>query len=107
MLKKSVLLIVFSALTALACAAPALASHPFLVVNAGRHTVEHLQISGINRSMWGPDLLGRYVLRPGQRVTITIGEGCAEDIRVIYSDNYVIQRHDYNTCASSGVRLLY
>lgn len=107
MLQKTALFLAFAAAAVLGCGIPARAAHPFLVVNVGRHTVEHLQVSGVNRSLWGPDLLGRYVLRPGQHVTLRIGEGCAEDIRVIYSNGYTIVRGGYNTCASAGVRLLY
>lgn len=107
MFKKTTLSLGLALATALCCAAQALAAHPFLMLNAGRHVVEHIQISGVNRSMWGPDLLGRYVLNPGGRVNFRIGEGCAEDVRVIYRNGYTIVRRSVNTCALSGLRLLY
>lgn len=107
MLKKTALSLTLAAVASFCCAATALAAHPFIIVNGGGHVVEHIQISGVNRSMWGPDLLGRYVLNPGGRATFRIGEGCAEDVRVIYRNNYTLVRRGVNTCALGGLRLLY
>ncbi len=99
MFKKAALFLVLSIAATLASVAPAYASHRFVIFNNGSHTAYHIQISGVNRSLWGPDLLGRYVLRPGVRDTFNIGEGCAEDVRIIYTNGYTIVRGNINTCA--------
>jgi len=106
MVKKAALVLALAMTAALAGVTPAIAAHPFVIVNAGVHTAEHIQISGVNRRMWGPDLLGRYVLRPGGRASFSIGEGCLEDVRIIYTNSYTITRGAFNTCVYN-LRLNY
>ena len=66
MLKKASLALAFAFAATLACAAPTLASHNLRIVNAGSHAVQTINISGVNRRMWGADLLGNNYLFPGQ-----------------------------------------
>lgn len=80
-------------------AGPALAgTHNLRIVNGGSHAIKSINISGINQRMWGPDLLGNSFLFPGQAINFTIGQGCLEDIRVIYRDGKVVQRGSFDTC---------
>ena len=95
-----------AAAATLLTASPALASHNLRITNAGSHAVNTINISGVNRSMWGPDLLGNNFLFPGQSANFTIGEGCLEDIRVIYRDGKVLTRGSFDTC-KYDLRLSY
>ncbi len=98
MLRRLSLALAFAAAATLACAAPSFAAHNLRVVNAGSHAVQTINISGINRRMWGPDLLGNNFLFSGQSANFTIGEGCLEDIRVIWRNGHVATEGAFNTC---------
>ncbi len=88
-----------------AAAVPAVAAHPFRIVNAGRHVATAVNISGVNRRLWGPNLL-RGALVPGRQASFAIGEGCMEDVRIIYSNRHVAQQGGFNTCRYD-LRLTY
>ncbi len=105
-MKKASFALALSLAAALASTLPAAAAHNLRVVNAGSHAVETINISSINRAMWGPDLLGNRFLFPGQTVNFSIGEGCLEDIRVIYRNGHIITRGSFDTC-KYDVRLNY
>ncbi|HUY40318.1 MAG TPA: hypothetical protein VMV82_01960 [Candidatus Dormibacteraeota bacterium] len=98
MLKKTVLALSMALTTVLLSTAPTLAAHNLRIVNAGSHAVETINVSGINRRMWGPDLLGNNFLFPGQSANFTIREGCLEDVRVIYRNGHTLTRGSFNTC---------
>lgn len=98
MLKKTLLALSLAASTMLLTTSPTLAAHNLRITNAGSHAVQTINISGINRRMWGPDLLGNNFLFPGQSANFTIGEGCLEDVRIIYRNGHVLQRGSFDTC---------
>jgi hypothetical protein len=98
MLKKASLALAFAFAATLACAAPTLASHNLRIVNAGSHAVQTINISGVNRRMWGADLLGNNYLFPGQSANFTIGEGCLEDLRIIYRNGHTATQGSFDTC---------
>jgi hypothetical protein len=79
---------------------PALADeHKFKVKNEGGHQVDHLYISPISMSRWGPDQLGAHeVLPPGHRIAFVIDTDCEMDVRVVYHDGTVHVDKDVDTC---------
>ncbi len=105
MVKKGALSLALVLSATLLSTVPGLAAHRFVVINAGRHTAPVMQISGVNRAMWGPNLIHAPVT-PGMRAVFSIGEGCAEDVRIIYGDRHQIVWHNINTC-TYNLRLTY
>ncbi len=107
-MKRASLALILSLTAALTSALPAVAAnvHNLRIVNAGKHAVATINISSINRQMWGPDLLGNSILFPGQTDNFSIGEGCLEDIRIIYRNGHVVTQGAFNTC-KYDVRLSY
>ncbi len=105
MAKKGILSLALVLSAALLSTAPVLAAHRFVVINAGRHIATIMQISGVNRALWGPNLIHAPVA-PGTRAVFSIGEGCAEDVRVIYGDRHQVIWHGINTC-TYNLRLTY
>lgn len=97
-MKRMLSALCLAAATTLLSTAPALASHNLRITNAGSHAVQTINISGVNRRMWGPDLLGNNFLFPGQSANFTIGEGCLEDVRVIYRNGRTLTRGSFDTC---------
>ena len=80
--------------------APALASeHKFKVKNEGGHQVDHIYISPISVTRWGPDQLGAHqVLPPGNKMTFYINTDCEMDVRIVYHDGNVHVDKDVDTC---------
>lgn len=71
------------------------------VVNQGPHTVFNLYVSPVSSPNWGVDQLGSNTIPPG--ITIVLRNiPCPEtyNLRVRYSDNYIIDR--YNQYFPSG-----
>lgn len=77
---------------------PALAEHSFKINNYGDHTISAVYISGVDRDSWGRNLLGDYYIAPGHYQTFTIREGCAEDIRLVYTNDHRSTRRNLDTC---------
>jgi len=88
-----------SALLLAATASTKPPSHSLKIFNTGDHTIIEAHISGVNRDTWGPDLLGdNTMIAPGESEQFTIGEGCAEDIKLIYKHSVVRISSNFDTC---------
>ena len=73
--------------------------HSLKIFNRGDHTIIEAHISGINRDTWGPDLLGEdQMIAPGETEQFTIGEGCEEDVKLVYKHSVVRVSRDFDTC---------
>jgi len=96
------------ALAALAMATPAFAADPRVNIdNRSGMTVERVYMSGHGIDNWGPDLLGRNVLRPGYRVnwlhpSYSAGT-CRYDIKIQFLNGRTLEINDFNACATSTV----
>lgn len=88
-----------SAVLLAATAASRPPSHMLKISNSGEHTIIEAHISGVNRDTWGPDLLGDdTMIAPGESEQFTIGEGCAEDIKLVYKHAVVRISRNFDTC---------
>jgi hypothetical protein len=68
-----------------------------VIDNRGSHLVAAIQISGVNRRKWGPNLL-RARLRGNYHTSFSIGEGCMEDVLVTYANRHQTTTANFNTC---------
>ncbi len=97
------------ALAALAMATPALAADPRVnVANNSGMTVERVYMSETGTDDWGPDLLGRNVLRPGYRINwmhpaYASDYNCYYDLKVQFVNGRTMQIRRFNACAASTV----
>ncbi len=100
MFRRVVIAFVAAALALPLTIAPARAdTHKFKVVNKGGHQIDHLYISPISATKWGPDQLDAdEVLSPAHSITFTIDTDCEMDVRVVYHDGNVDVEKDVDTC---------
>ena len=78
---------------------PALADHRFKVTNRGEHTIAQVHISGLSQSTYGPDLLGDHeYIEPGQSWSVTLTQGCVQDILIVYDDGHRAKDDGFDTC---------
>jgi hypothetical protein len=71
------------------------------VVNEGRYAIWSVRISHVDDGRWGPDLLGGYVIEPGQvmRVEPVRNQGyCRFDVQVTYETGQVVTLWGVNLC---------
>jgi hypothetical protein len=81
----------------------------FSVVNATGHTVMTLNVSPTNESEWGPDILGRHVLQPGETGQVVFDRAetqCSYDLRVTYDDNDTSEMRNVDLCQTRTVNLV-
>ena len=81
----------------------------FSVVNATGHIVATLNVSPTSESEWGPDILGRDVLQPGQTASVVFDRAeqqCNYDIRATYDDNDTTDVRNVNLCQVGTVNLV-
>jgi hypothetical protein len=85
-----------------AASSAAAANYSVLVVNNTNHTLTNLYASSIHDSNYHGDWLGRYVLHPGESITINFDDGdgsCLFDVRGEFNDNTYVQQHSVNVCS--------
>ena len=72
----------------------------FNFVNGTNTTIRELYVSLVTDGGWGQDRLGTQVMRPGQRVPVSLPAGvtCAVDMRVVYMDGRAFERRRQQTC---------
>ncbi|KPF62628.1 hypothetical protein IP88_14365 [alpha proteobacterium AAP81b] len=97
-------------LAATAMATPALAADPRVnIINNSGLTVTHIEMSGAGSEVWGPDLLGKYVMRSGYRLNMVQGShssgNCRYCLRVTFAGGRQIEIHDFNACATTDVTI--
>jgi hypothetical protein len=111
--RKTLLSIVAASVIALAmplCAA-ANCGDTFTIYNAGSHTVYTVNVEPHDYCCWGPDLLRDDVLNPGYHFEPLLfyygmhpnTPSVMQDVRVVYSNGYVITDMDVNICAYNVV----
>lgn len=64
--------------------------------------------SRVDVNTWQEDILGRRVLRPGERVTVNIDDGtsgCLYDLRAIFADKDVVTRRKFDVCSAGYWRI--
>jgi hypothetical protein len=77
-------------------------AHNFTISNTGSEAIEHVQISPPSNNNWGDDLLGpSEVIEPGRARTFSIMSGCAQDVRVTFTDEQEQIWRGYDTCLTS------
>lgn len=107
---------------ALACTLPALAvpaaaqydrdgmQRWLQVQNASPVTIREFYMTDRDTRNWGPDLLGAEVVPPGtqMRVYPTANQRargyCVYDMRVVFSDNSVVEARQVNLCVAAAIR---
>ena len=109
-----------SALTLGACASeppeprpstgPAAARGPacegsFLVTNNSSRIVSRLHLRDAALTNWGPDLLGRDVLAPGQGKTLRAPSPGVYDMRLLWADNQPSERRRITICTATPVSI--
>ncbi|MDO9499492.1 Tat pathway signal protein [Falsiroseomonas sp.] len=79
---------------------PAAMNPSFNFVNGTNTTIRELYVSLATDGGWGQDRLGTQVMRPGQRVPVSLPAGvtCAVDMRVVYMDGRAFERRRQQTC---------
>ncbi len=82
----------------LVCAFPTVAqAGSFRIEDNGDHTIVGIWVSPSWATAWGNELLGDDVLEPGYFVKEYVS-GCYADIRVLYDDQQVLTRYNFDTC---------
>ena len=80
----------------------------FTVLNNSGFTVMTLQVSPVDESQWGPDILGAQVIPNGETAAVTFERGenqCNWDIRVTYDDGDSNELRAVNLCEIGTVTL--
>ncbi len=71
------------------------------VINNSSQTMMNFYASNRDRTTWEEDILGRRVLRPGQRIKINIDDGtgyCIYDMRAVFANGAEAVRWNANVC---------
>lgn len=89
----------FLALAAGAATAQTANNPDFRVNNRSTMVINEIQVSSAQVASWGPDLLGRNVLPPGQSFEVHLPAGqCMNDVRVVFANGQAMERRAVNTC---------
>ncbi len=75
------------------------------ITNTSGTTMTRFYASNTGQSTWGPDQLGRSVLRSGQYITIDFDDGtgaCMFDFKATFSNGQTLVRNGVNVCAVSS-----
>ncbi|KPD13566.1 hypothetical protein [Phaeobacter sp. 11ANDIMAR09] len=71
------------------------------IINDTNFTIVRFYGSNKGTDSWEEDILGRDVLRPGQRVRIDFDDGtgyCKFDFKAVFDDDDVLVANDINVC---------
>ena len=93
------------------------ATHEFVILNRGHHTlVEAHARNALERQLlgetgWGPNLLGKAELAPGVEMHFYAPKDrmyCDQDLKFVYQDGHVAQtRKSMNVCTANEIQLRY
>jgi hypothetical protein len=78
------------------------------VVNDSPYAVIHLYASNIGANIWGPDMLGRYVLPAGDNILGSIDDGkgdCNYDVKAVLSNGRKLIKWNVNVCLASYLNI--
>jgi hypothetical protein len=89
-----------------AAVAPRGADPSFRLNNLGGRVVREVYVSSAQDSAWGADRLGAGVLRPGERLVVSLPPGqCINDLRIVFMDGEAQERRRMDTCALTDVQI--
>jgi len=85
-------------------AAPA-ADRVLSISNHSRQAILELYVSGASDGDWGAERLGDDTIPPNRSATVRLGHGrdCSFDIRVVFADGSVEERHGFDACRGRQV----
>jgi hypothetical protein len=77
----------------------------FELVNRSSESILKVNISPIDATGWGPDLLGKDVILSGSKQLFNPGSsnGCLFDVRVVYQSNREEERRSVNLCETEAL----
>jgi hypothetical protein len=76
------------------------------IVNGRDSTLTYLFASNVNEQYWGPDHLGRTVLKAGERITIDFADGteeCVFDMQVKFMDGTITEQRGVDLCVEETI----
>lgn len=77
----------------------------FTLMNQGPGTIVALELSPAGQSRFGPSLIGRVELPPGNALHVTPPSGsvCMNDLRIRWSDGRAVERAREDLCQARRV----
>ena len=76
-----------------------------MLMNQGPATIVALELSAAGQGQFGPSLIGRVELPPGNALHVTppSGSGCLNDLRIRWSDGRAEDRPQEDLCRAQRV----
>lgn len=82
----------------------------FTLVNGTRYTIVELYVSPTKDDKWGEDVLGKDILKPGEKVDIEFSRSestCTWDLKIVDEDDDEVEWEKFNLCEISEITLKY
>jgi hypothetical protein len=76
-----------------------------VVINDSRYVIREFYATNTGVNVWGRDLLGSSVIRPGQRYIFNFDDGtgyCMFDFRAVLENGRPVERYRVNVCQYSS-----
>lgn len=76
-----------------------------VVINDSRYVIREFYATNTGVNVWGRDLLGASVIRPGQRYIFNFDDGsgyCMFDFRAVLENGRPVERYRVNVCQYSS-----
>jgi len=93
-----------------AAAATAQGKQDFVLVNRTGLIIAELYVSPADDDEWGEDVLGRDILKDGEKVEITFSrreKACKWDLKIVDEDDDSVTWEDIDLCKASEITLKY
>jgi hypothetical protein len=80
----------------------------FTLVNKTGLTIDEVYLSPTSDDEWGEDVMGRDVLKNGERVDINSEETeCNWDLKIVDEDEDAVEWEKLNLCTANEITLMY
>lgn len=82
----------------------------FTLVNKTGLTIMEVYLSPTSEDEWGEDVMGKDVLKNGEKVDITFSSGeteCNWDLKIVDEDDDDVEWTKLNLCTASEITLMY
>lgn len=82
-------------------------AHRVTIINETHHVMVRFYSTNSGRPLWGDDILGDRILKPGQAVPIDVDDGsgaCVYDFRAEFDDGSKLVRTGIDVCKLSSYR---
>lgn len=82
----------------------------FTLVNKTGLTINEVYLSPTNDDEWGEDVMGRDVLKNGEKVDITFASSeteCNWDLKIVDADDDDVEWTKLNLCTANEITLMY